>query len=36
MEFNANVPLGTVAYAVTISDRLINFESDGNKFSVVI
>ena len=36
MEFNDNVPLGTEAYAVTISDRLINFQSDGNKFSVVI
>ena len=30
-------PLGgvTQAYAVIISDRLINFQSDGNKFSVV-
>ena len=36
MEFDANEPLGTEAYAVTISDRLINFQSDGNKFSVVI
>ena len=36
MEFNANVPAGTEAYAVTISDRLINFQSDGNKMSVVI
>ena len=36
MDFKANVPLSTVAYAVTISDRLINFQSDGNKFSVVI
>ena len=25
----------TEAYAVIISDRLINFQSDGNKFSVV-
>ena len=36
MNFNANVPDDTVAYAVIISDRLINFQSDGNKFSVVI
>ena len=36
MEFNANVPANTEAFAVTISDRLINFQSDGNKFSVVI
>ena len=36
MEFNDQVPLGTEAYAVIISDRLINFQSDGNKFSVVI
>ena len=36
MHFSANVPAGTQAYAVTISDRLINFQSDGNKFSVVI
>ena len=35
IEFNANVPAGTEAYAVTISDRLINFQSDGNKMSVV-
>ena len=36
MHFSANVPLNTHAYAVIISDRLINFQSDGNKFSVVI
>ena len=35
MHFNANVPANTQAYAVVISDRLINFQSDGNKFSVV-
>ena len=33
--FNANVPANTQAYAVIISDRLINFQSDGNKFSAV-
>ena len=36
MEFNENVPAGTEAFAVIISDRLIKFQSDGNKFSVVI
>ena len=36
MHFSANVAAGTQAYAVIISDRLINFQSDGNKFSVVI
>ena len=35
MHFSANVPAGTQAYAVIISDKLINFQSDGNKFSVV-
>ena len=35
MHFNVNVPANTQAYAVIISDRLINFQSDGNKFSVV-
>ena len=30
-----NVKANTVAYAVIISDRLINFQSDGNKMSVV-
>ena len=35
MHFNLNVPPNTQAYAVIISDRLINFQSDGNKFSVV-
>ena len=36
MEFEEPVPANTIAYAVIISDRLINFQSDGNKFSVVI
>ena len=35
MHFNANVPPNTQVYGVIISDRLINFQSDGNKFSVV-
>ena len=35
IEFYDNVPAGTEACAVTISDRLISFQSDGNKMSVV-
>ena len=35
MHFNAGMAANTQAYAVIISDRLINFQSDGNKFSVV-
>ena len=35
MHFSMGIPANTEAYAVTISDRLINFQSDGNKFSVV-
>ena len=35
MYFNANPPAITQVYGVIISDRLINFQSDGNKFSVV-
>ena len=35
MNFNVGIPANTEAYAVIISDRLINFQSDGNKFSVV-
>ena len=35
VDFNNNVPANTEAYAVIISDRLVNFQSDGNKFSVV-
>ena len=33
--FDNNVNANTEAYAVIISDRLINFQSDGNKMSVV-
>ena len=33
--FDVNVAVNTEAYAVIISDRLINLQSDGNKFSVV-
>ena len=35
MHFNANVPVDTQAYAITNSDKLINFQSDGNKMIVV-
>ena len=34
--FGDNIPVNTQVYGVIISDRLINFQSDGNKFSVVI
>ena len=33
--FDGNVDANTEAYAVIVSDRLINFQSDGNKMSVV-
>ena len=35
MHFSQGLLADTQAYAVIISDRLINFQSDGNKFSVV-
>ena len=35
IHFSAGIPANTQAYAVIISNRLINFQSDGNKFSVV-
>ena len=35
MEFRDNPDANTQVYGVIISDRLINFQSDGNKFSVV-
>ena len=34
--FDNNVDAGTEVYAVIISDRLINFQSNGNRFNVVI
>ena len=36
MFFGGDIPANTQVYGVIISDRLINFQSDGNKFSVVI
>ena len=35
MFFRGDVPINVQVYGVIISDRLINFQSDGNKFSVV-
>ena len=35
MDFRGAIPIGVQVYGVIISDRLINFQSDGNKFSVV-
>ena len=35
VHFNPGLVANTQVYAVIISDRLINFQSDGNKFSVV-
>ena len=35
MSFDDAPPANTQVYGVIISDRLINFQSDGNKFSVV-
>ena len=35
MHFGQLIAANTQAYAVIISERLINFQSDGNKFSVV-
>ena len=33
--FNGNVPAGTEAFALVISDRILSFESDGNKMFVI-
>ena len=35
MEFSANVPANTQAYALVISDRMIKFKSVGSKMSVL-
>lgn len=34
-QFNTNVPDNTLAFVMLISDRLLSFQSDGNKFSMV-
>lgn len=33
--FNVEVPAGTTAFAVVVTDRMLRFESDGSKMSVV-
>ena len=35
MEFSANVPANTQAYALVISDLMLKFKSDGVKMSVL-
>ena len=35
MQFNNNVNASTEAFAIVISDKMINFQSDGNKMSVM-
>ena len=35
-QFSENVSANTIAYAVVLSDRIINFESNGKTMSVVI
>ena len=35
MEFSANVPANTQAYALVISDRMLKFKSDGSQMSVL-
>lgn len=34
-QFNSNVPVGTDAFALVISDKMLSFQSDGNKMSVI-
>ena len=34
-QFSQNVPANTQAYAIVISDRMLTFQSDGNKMSVI-
>ena len=33
--FTENVPANTRAFALVISDRMLSFQSDGNKMSVI-
>ena len=35
MEFSANVPVNTQAYALVISDRILKFKSVGSKMKVL-
>ena len=34
-QFTANVPINTIAYALVISDKMLTFQSDGNKMSAI-
>ena len=34
-QFTENIPANTEAFALVISDKLLSFQSDGNKMSVV-
>ena len=36
MNFSANVPANTQAYAVVLCDRIVKFQGDGSKMNVVI
>lgn len=36
MQFDTNVPESTQAYAVVISDRILTFESNGNKMNLIM
>ena len=33
--FSENVPVNTSAFALVVSDKMLSFQSDGNKMSVV-
>ena len=33
--FTENVPANTTAFALAISDKMLSFQSEGNKMSVV-
>ena len=35
MDFSANCPANTQAYALVISDRMLKFKRDGSKMSVL-
>ena len=35
MEFSANIPMNTHAYALVIIDQTLKFKSDGSKMSVL-
>ncbi len=36
MEFTENVPINTQAYAVVICDRILKFQGDGSRMSVIV